>query len=234
MKLFRGAIPRLIRASLVATATLALPVSGVATLLPARAAGSIVYQQYANAMTKVFAYRATVDEQVGASAAQTSTVLHIVMNVVRKGKLNQMDAQISVSAGGLQNFTAEEVYTGTHSCVKISMYPIWNCKAQTLPGLNIYDLTPTNFLDQAGGSNVGFKPIGSKTIAGVRSTGYSVYGAQIESLGIHGTIWLDTANHRVSEFDWSEKSQNAQYVSLKMVYSHYNDTSLHINSVPAS
>jgi hypothetical protein len=118
--------------------------------------------------------------------------------------------------------------------VKISLYPIWNCKAQTLPGVSIYDLTPTNFLNQAGGSTVGFKAIGTKTIAGASTTGYAVYGAQLGSLGIHGTIWLDTNNHRVSEFDWSEKTSTSGYVSLKMVYSHYNDSSLHINSVPAS
>jgi hypothetical protein len=56
----------------------------------------------------------------------------------------------------------------------------------------------------------------------------------VASMGITGTIWLDTANHRVSEFDWLEKTQGKQVLSLKMVFSHYNDKGLHIPAVPAS
>ena len=235
MRLFRGTMPRLARASVVGAVTvaLALPLSGATTLLPARAASSIVYQQYVAAMSKVFAYRTTVDEQVGTGSGQATSVVHIVMDVVRKGNVNQMDAHISVAAGGVQALTAEEVYTGSHACVKLSQIPMWNCQAQSLPGISITDLTPTNFLNQAGGWSIGFKPVGTKTIAGVHSTGYSVFGTVVASMGIHGTIWLDTVNHRVSEFDWVEKVQNTSSVSLKMVYSHYNDTSLHISSVSA-
>jgi hypothetical protein len=145
-----------------------------------------------------------------------------------------MYARVNFSSGQTQALTLEEVATGTHVCVKLPQMPIWNCQTGNTPGVALTDLTPTNFLDQAGGSRVGLKAAGTKTVAGVRSTGYSVYGPTVTSLGIHGTIWLDTVNHRVTEFDWSGKSQNTQYVSLKMVFSHYNDKGLHIPSVPAA
>jgi hypothetical protein len=236
MRLLRSSIPRLTRATVLTTAVcaLALPLSGVPALPTARAAGSIVYQQYAAAMAKVFAYRATVDEQVGAGSGQAKSVFHLVMDVVRKGKVNQMYARVTVSSGAMQTLTLEEVSTGTHSCVKFPQVPMWNCQTQNAPGVSLADLTPTNYLNQAGGSGVGLKPVGTKTVAGVRSTGYSVYGAVVASMGITGTIWLDTANHRITEFDWTEKSKNTQVLLLKMVFSNYNDKSLHIPSVPAS
>jgi hypothetical protein len=185
-------------------------------------------------MAKVFAYRATVDEQVGTGTAQATSVVHLVMDVIRKAKVTQMDAHITVSAGPVQEFTAEEVSTGTHVCLKLTQMPVWNCQTRSLPGISLTELNPANFLQQAGGSGVSLKPIGTKSVAGVPSAGYAVYGAMVASMGIHGTIWLDTANHRVTEFDWTEKAQNTQTLALKMVFSHYNDNSLHISSVPAA
>jgi hypothetical protein len=135
----------------------------------------------------------------------------------------------------------DAVYTGKHVCVKSGATAAWNCNVPPsyVQGY-LANMDPVKALKASGATITGVAPAGTRTVAGQQCTGYR-YATSTASIHYKGTgtLWFSLATGRVVQGTSSGTAtiiagNPPMAISATVTFSHWNDPSLSIPTVPAS
>lgn len=213
-------------------------VSAPAPAATTRAAGIDLGALMGKALAHAERFEVVSDSSSTHAAGSPGGVMKIRITeiFIRRGSGYAMSMQVKTDGK-----VSALVYTGKHLCAKQSAAAAWNC---TLPLSYVQgylaNMDPVKALKASGAIVTGVAAVGSRIIAGQACAGYR-FADSLASIHYNGTgtIWFSLATGRVVRAD---SSGAATLVAGKppMVtvgstsYSHWNDPSLSLPTVPVS
>jgi hypothetical protein len=201
-------------------------VLGLAATPAARAENSIE-RQVAKVLGQARSYQAVMDiKESGTGTTPGDSTFHMVEIVVRHGKVAEM--YTTFKADGQ---TIEMAIKGDRICVSTAGH--WQCESGGPQFATLLKVTPEQLLKDLG-LHVVYKPAGTRVIAGQPVVGYA-FAATVSSTAETGTFWLDPSRQRLVAMDAAATDKvagKASSLSMKAVFTHWNDPGLKIPAIP--
>ncbi len=201
----------------------------------ARASTPPFLRQMARALGRVRGYHITVrTNSTGDGSPITATSTEIVL---RRGTTVRVYVTAVTRRAGQVSRT-EEVFTGTHLCLRTSARGAWSCRPMLGSALSGRDPTDAAHLARAFGPSGRAVPVGRQTRQGQPCTGYR-FSLSAGGLRGQGTLWLARATALPVEEDVVStltlfKGAPPLVVRTMQRWSRWNDPHLTIPAVPAS
>jgi hypothetical protein len=189
----------------------------------------------AQALARVHGYQVTVQTASSGpgsplTATSTATVLH-------RGTTLRLHLTTTTRRAG-QVSTLEEVFTGTHLCLRVNGRSGWSCSALPSSALaRLQSVVPAQ-IAKAFGLSQRYVPAGRHTRQGQACTGYR-FSLTAGGLRGQGTLWVAQATALPVEEDTVRRlalhpGAPPMVVRTTQVWSRWNDPRLSVPSVPTS
>jgi hypothetical protein len=192
-------------------------------------------RQMAQALARVHGYQVTA--QTASSGSGSPLTATSTATVVRRGQTLRLHLTTTMHGAG-QVSTLEEVFTGTHLCLRVSGRSAWSCSAlpssalARLKGVDPAQMTQSLSLRQR------YVAVGRHSKQGQACLGYR-FSLTAGGLRGQGTLWVAQATSLPAEEDTVSRmalrtGAPPLVVRTTQVWSRWNDPRLTIPSVPAS
>jgi hypothetical protein len=219
-----------------AVCSVVIALSGLVSAPAARAASPPFLGAMARALARVHAYQLTAHTTSAGYGGGPITATS-AGTVVGGGKTLRLHLTTTMQRAG-QVSTLEEVFTGTHLCVRMSAGSAWSCSASASSALARLQSTDPTKLAQAFGLSQTYVPMGQHTRQGQVCTGYR-FSFTVSGLHGQGTLWIARATSLPVEEDTVSTlalrtGAPPLVVRSTQLWSRWNDPRLTIPSVPAS
>jgi hypothetical protein len=201
----------------------------------ARATTPSSLRQMAQALARVHGYQVTM--QTASSGSGTPLTATSTATVVRRGTTLRLHLTTTMHGTG-QVSTLEEVFTGTHLCLRMSGRSAWSCSALPRSALARLQSVDPAQMARALGLGQRYVAVGRHTRQGHACLGYRL---SLTAGGLHGygTLWVAQATSLPVEEDTVSTmalrtGAPPLVVRTTQHWSRWNDPHLSIPSVPAS
>jgi hypothetical protein len=218
-----------------AACSVVIALSGLVSAPAAHAAAPPFLGAMARALARVHGYQLTAHTTSAGYAGGPITAT-TAGTVVGWGKTLRLHLTTTMQRAD-QVSTLEEVFTGTHLCVRASVGSAWSCSASPSSTLARLQGADPAQMAQAFGLSQSYVPVGQHTRQGQACTGYQ-FSFTVSGLRGQSTLWIARATSLPVEEDTVSTlalrtGTPPLVVRSTQLWSHWNDPRLTIPSVPA-